>query len=197
MPIHMCIICKIKSVGRIGLLRRLSFNMPRSVLRMLADALCFSKVRYCIAAFGQPRLNPMEPKICAMEEIQMKLNTVMRIITGQRREDRVPITELLEKTKLPSVNRMIMESILKEMWMFLCSRGETYVRDALLFKSNRSQITTRSKTDNNLELGFPMNCFIYHGSKLWNIFPEEGKQKMSKYKLKMIVKKFVTEQIML
>ena len=182
---------------RIGLLRRLSFNMPRSVLRMLADALCFSKVRYCIAAFGQPKVNPMESKISAMEEIQVKLNTVMRIITGQRREDRVPITKLLEKTNLPSVNRIVVESILKEMWMFLYLRGETYVRDALLFKSNKSKITTRSKTDNSLELGFPMNSFIYHGPKLWNIFPEEGKQKMSKYKIKIIVKKFVTEQQML
>ena len=182
---------------RIGLLRRLSFNMPRSVLRMLADALCFSKVRYCIAAFGQPRVNTMDPKINAMEEIQVKLNTVMRIITGQRREDRIPITELLERTNLPSVNRMVVESILKEMWMFLYLRGETFVRDALLFKSNKSQITTRSKTDHALELGFPMNSFIYHGPKLWNMFPEDGKRKMSKYKLKMTIKKLVREQHLL
>ena len=178
---------------RIGLLRRLSFNMPRSVLKMLADALCFSKVRYCIAAFGQPRLNTMESRICTMEEIQVKLNTVMRIITGQRREDRISIQELLERTKLPSVNSMVVESILKEMWMFLFQRGETYVRNTLLFKSNRSKITTRSKTDNNLELGFPMNSFIYHGPRLWNIFPEVGEEKISKYKLKMTIKKLVRE----
>ncbi len=173
---------------RIGLIRRLSYNMPRSVLKMLADALCFSKVRYCIAAFGQPRINKEESKVCAMEEIQVKLNTVMRIITGQRREDKVPISELLQRTKLPSINEMVVGAILKEMWMFLFYRGETYIKDALLYKSNQSQITTRSKTDGDLEVGFPVNSFIYHGPKLWNIFPEEGKKKMSKYKFKKLVK---------
>ena len=179
---------------RIGLLRRLSYNMPKSVLRILADGLCLSKIRYCIAAYGQPKTCEMGKKICAMEDIQVKLNTIMRIITGHKREDRKSISDLLKETRLPSVNRMTIEGILKEMWMFLYVRGDTYIRDALLFKSNKSQMTTRSKTCDTLEVGFPMNSFIYHGPKLWNLFPEDGRKKTSKYRFKMTIKRLLTDQ---
>ncbi len=182
---------------RTGLIRRLSYYMPKSVLRMLADGLCLSKVRYCIAAFGHPRIDEMESRNGAMEDIQVKLNTLMRIITGHRKEDRISISDLLRKTGLPSINRMTIEGILKEMWMFLFLRGETYVRETLLTNSNKSNMTTRSKTDKLLEVGSPMNSFIYHGPKLWNSFPEDCKMKMPKYKLKMIVKKLVRERKLL
>ncbi len=179
---------------RIGLLRRLGYYMPKSVLRMLADGLCFSKVRYCIAAFGHPRIDEMESRVGTMEEIQVKLNTIMRIITGHRKEDRISISDLLRKTGLPSVNRMAIEGILKEMWMFLFLREDTYIRETLLTKSNKSNMTTRSKTSNLLEVGSPINSFIYYGPKLWNIFPEDCKRKMSKYKFKIIVKKLVRDK---
>ena len=118
----------------------------------------------------------------------------MRIITGHKKEDKVSIQNLLDQTRLPTINQVVVESILKVMWMFLFVRGESYMKDLLENRSNQSEIITRSKTENKLEVGFPVNSFAYYGQKLWNKFPGDLKKKMSKNKFKMNVKRIIHEK---
>ncbi len=104
--------------------------------------------------------------------------------------------DLLDLTRLPTVDQMIMivKSIIKEVWLFLLVRGESYIRDVLEAKECQSQMITRSRTENKLDVAFPVDSFIYYGQKLWNKLPGDLKRKMSKNKFKMKVKRLINEK---
>jgi hypothetical protein len=46
---------------RTGLLQQLSHHIPKKELRLVAEGICISKLRYGLAAYGIPRMSQDEP----------------------------------------------------------------------------------------------------------------------------------------
>ena len=103
----------------LGLVKRLSHCIPKSALKPIADGLFLSRVRYGLAVYGKPRLRESDMSNTLMSELQVKQNRMMRLLTGNRLKDKVPVHVLLEETGWPSINQMIIESITKETWKVL------------------------------------------------------------------------------
>ena len=176
---------------RIGLLRRLAHHVPRQHLRPIAEGLCISKVRYCLPAFASPRMSETDPLCGQMACLQKKINNVMRIITGNRLEDKVSIADLSAKSGIMTVNRMAVSSILREMWTVINLQPDSELREQLLDKRSSTTISTRSLAAGMLELTKPVQSFACRGAKLWNRAPNTIKNAKTKHVAKKEIKCFL------
>jgi hypothetical protein len=96
---------------KVGLLRKLSFNLPRECLFKVFDGLIMSSVRYCMPVYHQTET--AGPNAKAM---QVMINNAMRTVLGVKRSDRVPIKELLQKLNTLSYNQMGIQATLSLTW---------------------------------------------------------------------------------
>jgi hypothetical protein len=174
---------------RTGLLRRLSHHIPKKELRLVAEGICISKLRYGLAAYGIPRMSQDEPRRALMQDLQVRQNDIARVLTGSRRSDKVPVAVLLKNAGMTSVNLMVAETILMETWRLL--NGDSADKTKMTSYNSVCPMTTRARMGGKLELGEPLNSFMYHGARLWNSAPQEVKVAKTKFAAKKAVKKSV------
>ncbi len=110
-----------------GASRRLSHHLRQGVLQQVIRALVVGRVGYGCAVL-QPRLKDSDPLSSGMRAVQTAVNDCARAIIGSRRSERVPVECLLERSGLPSVNRMIVEQIALETWKGLNYNGNDGTR---------------------------------------------------------------------
>jgi len=134
---------------RIGLLKRLSHQIPRKYLPQIANSIITTKARYGLAIFGSVRLCEEDPKVGFQQGIQVALNTAMRIVSGKRLIDRIPVESLSEATGIRSLNRMCTEDRLMMMWK---SSGNIELPMGKIFDKNcgHPSMASRSKSNGKL-----------------------------------------------
>ena len=69
------------------MLRRIKQRMPKEKLRLVADAIFNSKIRYGIAVYYRPRLNEEDETCTFQEPLQVLQNDMVRDLFGQRRKN--------------------------------------------------------------------------------------------------------------
>jgi hypothetical protein len=111
--------------------------------KKIAKGISISKIRYCPAAYGTPRIGEDKPQNKTMAELEVKQNSIMRISTGHRRSKHISKLQLLEETGMTSINRMAAATLLREMWRVL--RGDLEERRMITATSSMSTMMTRSK----------------------------------------------------
>jgi hypothetical protein len=179
---------------RVLVLRRLSYTIPRDSLQQIADGLILSKIRYGLNIYGIVRISNSDPKNKQMKEIQVLLNRLMRILTGSRQADRIPITELLSKTGWLSLNQMIAQSILMEAWKINSGRSPS-LEELLPRPRSDSVMITKSQARGDLLVTsgsrIKQNSFSCQAAKIWNKAPIELREARSRGIVKRLIKKFV------
>ena len=101
---------------RIGLIRRMRTTLSQENLRTVAFGLVISKIRYGLAVFGRLQFRSEDATPTELKHLQIMLNGLMRIMTGNKLKDKKSIGKLMEETGLPAINQLIAESTLNEMW---------------------------------------------------------------------------------
>ena len=91
---------------RVGILKRLSYHIPRNNLPQIATALVSSKIRYGLSIYGSVRTNDEAILTCQQKDLQIGLNKAMRIVTGKKLSDRVSVGDLCSESQMTSINRM-------------------------------------------------------------------------------------------
>mgnify|MGYP000099877378 CR=1 FL=1 len=83
-------------------------------LKMIADGMVMSRLRYCIAIHGAEHLrqNDDDQRTMVSQELQGIQNEMPRIITGSKKQDHVKIVDMLESTDMLSINQLIGYNIL-------------------------------------------------------------------------------------
>jgi hypothetical protein len=99
------------------------------------------KLAHCLPVVAQPRLPGLAKPIPeALESIQIAINNVARSVVGYRREDHVPIKDLLESAKYMPLNQLGVRSTAMAAWSaYLSDDGEAGTRNPvsrLMFDSN-------------------------------------------------------------
>ena len=90
-----------------GLIRRLSWHCPNSLLKQIVFGLVISNLlRYGLSVYGTGRMNDTEAKNSQCSHIQKILNENMRILARKKLSDRVSIENIISLRNLPSVNRL-------------------------------------------------------------------------------------------
>ena len=160
---------------RIGILRRLKYNIPQSTMRIIAEALFTSKLRSGIALYCKPRLSNREPKNKLLKELTVIQNDMMRAITMTRHGKRRSIKSLREKTKTTSVNHLCCYHILTEVFSIFSYNTSGLVKELLQKKPGQGSMVTRSKTSGLAKIPVnrgSKNGFLFNAASLWNMLPQ-------------------------
>ena len=163
---------------RIGMLRVLRHHLPNEVLKLIADAIFTSKVRYGIAIYCRPKLQGGEEGNHVLKELEKLQNLMLRVIAGKKISDKVSSKKLREKYNVMSINHMCCYHILSETFGIINFNSSNHLRKELMTRPGRSTAQTRSQK--NYDVTIPINHgrnngFTYYAASLWNALPNDLK----------------------
>jgi hypothetical protein len=94
---------------RAGRVLRLAQHLPwGQLLRQLGSKLLMGKLVHCLPVVVQPRLPGSTRSIPEeLASIQVAINNMARSVVGHRREDHIPIEDLLKAAKFMSLNQQV------------------------------------------------------------------------------------------
>ncbi len=161
-----------------ALTRRLLLHLPRGQqVQNIVRALVTGRLGYGSILFP-PRLSPADSSCQLLQQIQVSINDMARLLLGASRADKIPVGELLARTSLPALNRIVVKTILCEAWKCLHScdspNGGMNTLGMILSGSNPlslpSQRTTRSANAGVLPppLRVRDETFVWFAYKLLN-----------------------------
>ncbi len=151
--------------------RRLARYLPPIHLTMVASALLVGKLGYAALATLVPRLQQDDPTSVLANKLQVCINDAARIVLGASRAKKMRIGALLEKSGLPSLNRLVVRGIAVECWRAInmgTPLGE------VICGGNRASRPTRLGCSNKLAppFKFPRDSMAYHAVRIWNMHEE-------------------------
>lgn len=101
---------------RVGRVRRLSPHLPRGpLLREVGNALVVGKAN-CVAWVTRKANLPDNPNDTSPHLGQVALNDLARILTGYSRKDRIPVSTLITKARVPTLNEIVVKRAAVEAW---------------------------------------------------------------------------------
>ena len=166
---------KKKLKQRIGILRRLKYNVPQSTMRIIAEAIFTSKLRGGIAVYCKPRLKFCEPSNIMLRELTIIQNDMMRAITMTKHGARRSISSLREKTKTTSVNHLCCYHILMEVYNSISHGSSEHIKELMMKRPGTRRMGTRR--DGKGLATIPVNRgrkngFLFYATTLWNSIPQ-------------------------
>ena len=105
----------------LSILRRLQGILRRKHLKAIAEEVIMSHIRYGLGMFmtGTVRLSEQIPISQELNDLQVKMNDMLRIILNTKRSDKVSIQSMLAKCNMLSINQTVCKTILLEFWKSL------------------------------------------------------------------------------
>ena len=179
--------------SRIYIIRRLRSHLSFASVLKLVDGLFTSKLRYGLQLYGCVRWGKADPSCTYFEALQVVQNNLMRMLNGSKIKDKIPISVLLEKFKLLSVNQLNAQVKLLEMWKVTYVEG--YPLKVVHQNVKESGMSTRADIKKRpCEIGMKIltrKTCISDAIKIWNKAPESITYCVSLYTAKKEIKKFV------
>ncbi len=157
-----------------GAVKALSRHLPSHVVSKVARALVLGKTCYGVAATIPPRLHNSDPTSSAVAAIQVAINDVARSTTGYCRNDRIPVTTLLNQSSLPSLNRLTVHNLAIETWKAInvCDgpQGQPNPLGCLIGEPGQGLRLTRTVQARHLipPIKYAMPTLIWYSYVLWN-----------------------------
>jgi len=158
-----------------SLIWRVRRSLDSRVLRLMANGLIMSKIRYCAAVYGPEyvRLSETDPKSTRLQELQKVQNDALRLLTRNKRSDHVRIKDMLDQTGLMSVNQVCAYVSLIEYWK--AREFRVPILDSILEKCGHGSRTLRSDT-NGLMKSTLDEQYANTVAELWNKSSEKFKK---------------------
>ena len=98
--------------------RRLLQHLPPSLVKLIMQSMIRGKIGYACAVLP-PRMCDQAPKNVLMNKIQVALNDVGRAIVGCKRSEKIKVEDILGESSIPSLNKLVIETIGIECWKAL------------------------------------------------------------------------------
>jgi hypothetical protein len=138
------------------------------------------EICHTLVAFAAPRLPVSSARTAGdLARIQVACNDVARTVTCGRQSDHFHVKELLERARLPSVNAIVMKSMVMEVWSSFNSNdggnGSRNLVGAMVFDATvGSEITFVRPTRSVMagEIRVPLrsqDTFVAHAAAVWNV----------------------------
>ena len=174
---------------RLFTLRRIEQQIPRSLLKRVADGIFMSKLRYGIAIMWPVRIKESDPEPSAIKGVKVVFNDMLRLLNGVARKDKVSIESMLSKLGWLSINQLVAEVRLVEVWKALNTKNTL----SNLFE--KVEGTTRASQNNKIKVvknsQLRENSFVYPTVKLWNSAPVSVTRAETENKAKKGIREFV------
>ena len=160
----------------LGVTRRLCRHLPPALTSQVSATLYAGKLGYAAAAAVTPRLSDSDPSCAALSALQTPVNDAARSILGIKRSDKCSITELLKKSGLPSINRLVIKGAALETWkalkVFNGPHGTPGPFGSLILENQERVRATRATEAGLLRPPNCGNCLLKFSILLWNSSPE-------------------------
>jgi hypothetical protein len=166
---------------RVGCVVRLSQHLPRGqLLRQLGSGLLMGKLAHCLPVAARPRLPGSMGLIPeTLASVQVAINEVARSVVGNRREDHIPIVDLLEAPKFLSLNQQVVWAMFMAAWNAYVSNNSTDgTRNPVgiyMFGSGNRPATRLTRATAAGEVRVPtrsMDTLVTHALETWNACAE-------------------------
>ena len=158
-----------------GTVRRLALHIPRgTLLQTVARSLVAGKLGYAAAAAYPVRYHEEQQRDGPMADLQVIVNDIARSLLGKRRQDRVTVSTLLDKTGLPSLNRLTAKSLAVETWKAATGINKPDPLSDLLGVPGSTGAGTRAATAQHIPppMKKSSKTFVWEAHKLWNSLAE-------------------------
>ena len=152
----------------LGMLRRLAAGLPPHLLIAFAHGLFFSKLRTYAGLVFMVRLSENDRPSQAAKQIQVLINDVARIVVNLRRADRIPVSDLLARAKLPSLNSIVVEAAGMLAWS-MARKGHP-LHD--IYLASRLDSVTRAATSGEVKVTDAIESIgVRNAQMVWNACP--------------------------
>ena len=182
------------------MLRRIKQKIIPSKLRIVAEAIFTSKMRYGLAVYGRPKFDfqAEEPMDSGLQKLQVLQNQMIRLICNHRMSDHIVMRKEREKLMMMSVNQLAVYHVGIEMFNIITKSSATTIREKLILEDNsRYELRNRRNGQVRVPERPRKNCtgFSYTGPKLFNHLPEEIRKSTSTHQFKNKLKSWIWENI--
>ena len=160
---------------RIGVLTRLRHLIPKKSLKMAAEAIFTSKLRFGIATYLRPKIKRDDESNQNLNELTKIQNDMLRVITGKKLSDHVTLENLRRTTRTMSVNQLCIYHIMLETYGIVNLKSSTVLRKMLTkkYSENNAPVLRSSKKDEMLQIPPDEgrnNAFNFYAATAWNKF---------------------------
>ena len=155
----------------VSVLWRIRKVLGNKELKMIAEGLINSRIRYCLQVYGVEglRINYEQSTLGLQQDVQKVQNKVLRIITGHTRSEHVRISDMLESTGMMSVNQMAAFGCLMEMWK--ATSFDVPIIGSVFDRRRLDNRSLRSDTAGVVQTSYD-EPFAKCATKLWNLASE-------------------------
>ena len=183
--------------SRVGILKKLSKNLPLARLKLIYDGLFNSKLVYGITVWGRVWQIPgsLDEDLASrtsssitkedVRKMQVLQNKCLRLVTDS--DYRTPTSILLQKTNSLSVHQLMAHLSLTQVYGIHKSKLPPYHYKRLFGTAQRIEFNLSQARSN----------FFYQSSRLWTALPEDIKASRDKCAFKKSCKKWVRSNILI
>ena len=165
---------------RLFQIRRIANQIPKDKLMRVVHSIWMSKLRYGLQLCAVTQEKEGESKNTEMKAIQVTQNRLLRMITGNSIRDRKSTKELLETTKLPSVNQLAVEIRMTEAWKSMNDPTYPIQLERIPHDGGDNNRTLRpsslKEVKDSARTKIGENSFCMSAARMWNSAPAEIKQ---------------------
>ena len=191
----------IKLKQRMCTLKRIKKRVPKDKLIIIAEAIFNSKIRYGIAAYLIPIFEREDVKMEKLskhaKELQVVQNSMVRVILGLKRANRVNMKEQRKKINMLSVNQMAVYHTVMEAYNITEKNASDQLQNKLKTHEGKHSERCAAKNDLFVPEKPRLKCigFSYIGPKLFNMLPKNVKDAKTTDEFKTKLKKWIWDDI--
>ena len=152
-----------------------------------------SLVRYGLPLYCPIRMDQEAPVHSSIQKIQVVFNDCLRLLTNNKREDRIKIEDMLNSLGWLSINQLSAETRLIEAWKI--AHNQDYCLNETIKKKEKNVYSTRSNNHTIFNPGkeckLSKNSFAGPTAKIWNKAPADVKSASNLIKARRAIRHFV------
>ena len=172
---------------RLFFIRRLRNSLGQKALLKISDGVFMSKVRYGLQLLGGVRWKESDPSSSDIEAIQKCQNKLLRVLNGSRISDKISTKSMLVKFNMLSVNQIMAQVKLNEMWKVTHIANYPIKIEQLSFQEDSMNTRARSSgflLKESKNTCFSQKTFVNDAIHIWNLAPNVLKECTSLYSAK-------------
>ena len=179
---------------RYFLICRMKNKINNKSLRILANSIFNSKMRYGIHLCGKVRITEGDSTQGVMDEIQKAQNKMLRLLNNSRIKDKISTKSIMANLNMLSVNQVNAQVKLTEIWKSI--NIENYPIQSQKVNYNMEARATRASNRGDLMIEAStlksQATFLNDAFKIWNEAPTIIKTSKSLSIAKKEIRKYVT-----
>ena len=196
---HVHLLC-IALKQRLGMLARIKSKVTREKLKIIAEAIFMSKIRYGLAVYSKPKYEfnhqeqPMDPNIAKLQVVQ---NDLLRLMEGKTRSSHTNMQKLREDLKFMSVNQLSCYHVAMEMYNVINNSSSDLLKEEFKIEQRRYELRCLDEGKVKVPEKGKKSCtgFSYLGPKLWNYLPGHIRKTTIREIFKDKLKDWIWEEI--